>query len=864
MRQSIVQKLRERNHLSSSLLASSFARCNRSNTNNRALLSTRRSKHSVAVQLDYYMSPQFGGVASALVNGLYTKNGLDVSFLPICPVGLELEGVRRHQDSNPDHVTVGSVEQNIFIPTLYQNRDLKVKAVAAMFRRSPLCVASLSDKVHEKDAVIGAHEDTVELMRRIFPDKKVIASPRSSKISDLKSGALDGIQAYLTTEVPTLRRELDGKEPVVAAMEGLNGSKLGYGQTLFVANEALEDQDRRGVVSAFLHATFQGWETVIRNPEDGVKMVEEARKMLKLDDEENDHWYPSEAFQLEMLQQCNDFVSETRAGDRLGVIVPYRFENATRWLLDHQKVEPRFGLDASVWQPPAQLLCGNQLAMEILEDVKASATAFHDTYGRRPSLAVITVGELSRYKDAQRRLQLYNNCTSSWFDKTITGEANGVDVSEINLEMSTTTDALLSQIYALKDYDGIQLMWPLPEHIDSKRVYNAIDIAKDVGGIHFVGQSEIGNKDAYPPVTPDATMALLKKYEVDVKDKKCLVVGCSPIVGSPIAYMLREKGGIVTVAHSQVNAESLEQLTEDADIVFACAGLPGLLKAKWVNGVLINIGATFVEEKDCLVSDVAGDVSHYATQFSSFPGGVVPLSKACLFKNVVQAAWDRMYATGVVEKSWNQRPASLTKTYHFKSYTEALQFAEKVDEMSTIMDHHANMKFEHAYVNGVEVTLELFTFEANVLTEKDFDAARAIDTVADSSDIRMSDHTYELNDESIAKYPASPRGSSKLLRVSSNGNVTHYPNFADIIVDLTKGSHIVFNESRVVDARLFVKGPGGARTEMMILDMGSVDLGAPCDETDLHVMIRTGHLKSGDVFDEIDGKGKVEVVEVKG
>jgi hypothetical protein len=188
----------------------------------------------------------------------------------------------------------------------------------------------------------------VELIQRIFSDQKVVASPRATKISDLKTDKFAGIQAYLTTEVPTLQHEL---EPVVVAMEGHNGARLGYSQTLFTTNEVLVNQDKREILTAFLAISFKRWESVIRSGEEGVKMVEEASKMLKLDDEQNNHWYPSKSFQLEMINHCNDFVKETREGDLLGVIVPTRFDDATKWLLDNPNVDPSFGLDASIWQP---------------------------------------------------------------------------------------------------------------------------------------------------------------------------------------------------------------------------------------------------------------------------------------------------------------------------------------------------------------------------------------------------------------------------------------------------------------------------------------------------------------------------------
>jgi methylenetetrahydrofolate dehydrogenase (NADP+)/methenyltetrahydrofolate cyclohydrolase len=617
MRQFVLQNLRERHPLL------------------RRLQCKLRGKHSVALQLDYYLSPQFGGVAGALVNGLY--DGLDLSFLPICPVGLEQERVRKWQDDNAGSVTLGSVEQNIFIPTLRTNPNLKVKAVAAMFRRSPLCVASLDTK---ERMLIGAHEDTVSLLKRIFPEHEVVASPRSSKITDLIAGKVGGIQAYLTTEVPAIRYSL-GKEPVVVPLEGLNGAKIGYGQVLFAAEEALVG-DRREVVSAFLDATFKGWEMVVRDPNEGVKMVKEAKKMLGLDDEQNDHWHSSAAFELEMLQLCNDYVKETFEGDRLGVINASRWNDATDWLLDDDKsAEENFGLEPSLWQPPSQVLAGNELGRTLMEKAKASATLFRDTYGRKPSLSVITVGELKRYTHAERRLQLYSNTSNSWFSKTKSGEANGFDVTEISLDASTTTDDLLSVLYKLKDQDGIQLMWPLPDRIDKAKVYNAIAVSKDVDGIHYVGQQGIGNRKAFAPVTPAATMALIKKHGVAVQGKKVLVIGRSPIVGSPVANMLLEQGAIVTVAHSDAT-EALEGLVRDAEVIVTCAGCPGLVKAEWIKGEVINVGTTFLDETDSLHSDVDGNIGEYATRYSPVPGGVGPLSAPLLFNNVAQAAWDRM------------------------------------------------------------------------------------------------------------------------------------------------------------------------------------------------------------------------------
>lgn len=247
---------------------------------------------------------------------------------------------------------MGSVEQNIFIPTLARDPQLKTTAVAAMFHQSPLCIASLPGKEADGSGSsqmmkIGVHEDTVELMRRVFPQHEVVASARATKNTDLVSGAFDAIQAYTTTEVPALRLGLD-TDPKVTPLEGLNGTRLGYGQVLFTGDECL-DGDMREVVRAFCEATFEGWKYAIHHPEEAMEHVKEAKKMLGLDDESNDHWHPSDEFELEMLGRCNDLVKGTFEGDRHGVINGLRWDEATKWLLENEGVESGFGLDKDLW-----------------------------------------------------------------------------------------------------------------------------------------------------------------------------------------------------------------------------------------------------------------------------------------------------------------------------------------------------------------------------------------------------------------------------------------------------------------------------------------------------------------------------------
>lgn len=851
------------------------------------------------------MSPQFAGVATALTNGLYEQNDISLNFLPICSVGEEMKNVREAHDavtsstnSDGHHVHIGSVEQNIFIPTLYHNPNLKVKAIAAMFRKSPLCLASISSPQQENDDtdeitnVVGAHEDTVPLLKRILStdtrtnrNQSVVASPRATKNQDLLSGTYQSIQAYTTTEVPTLQRELDEKERkqvIVNMLEGMNGAKLGYSQVLFAPEEHLIDPPKREVLSSFCDATFQGWRMAIRDHEHAAKCVQEARASLGLDEEENDHWVDSgDSFEymVQSVGLCCDHVKETFEADRYGTIQGERWNDATDWLLqgvkgDRVNTEENFGLDNTVWKSPSRLLGGNELARTTLEGAKQSAIEFNHRHDRKPSLAVITLGELSRYKAGNRRLQIYSNNENSWFNKTHVGESNGFEVKEINLPESTSQDELESLLYSLQSdggVDGIQLMWPLPSHIDQGKMYNMIDVERDVDGAHYVGQKELSPKiNALPPVTPNAVMDLIDHYGVELVDKKVVVIGKSRIVGSPLAYMLLRRGAIVTTVHSQVSRDNLKSTVESGDIIVSCAGSPGIIDADWVqpHSTVINVGTNFCEDKDALISDFDGDLSH-CLSVTPVPGGIGPLSVAHLFKNVAKAAWDKKEKLGTVEQNWKKRSGALCRSIHFQDYDSALAFANKVNTMSSDMDHHANMSFSHKCINGVDLDLEFFTYEANEVTEKDYRAASNVDQLlfqeTGQDEIKMKDFTYNLKMSSIAKYPAEPRGSSRLLRVDSNGEVSHYANFTESFHSLIGDAHIVFNESRVANARLSVKRGTDESIEMMVLDLGGNTISRKCNGTKLNVMLRQEGVQLDEVYeDDKEGKFRFKVVEVVG
>ena len=128
------------------------------------------------------------------------------------------------------------------------------------------------------------------------------------------------------------------------------------------------------------------------------------------------------------------------------------------------------------------------------------------------------------------------------------------------------------------------------------------------------------------------------------------------------------------------------------------------------------------------------------------------------------------------------------------------------------------MSIVHKCVNGADLTLSFSSFEAKELTEKDYLAANAIDLLRGGGGhaIKMSDYGYDLQEGTVALFPAESRGSSRLLRVDSRGGVSYHGHFGDAIPSLLKGCHVVFNDSRVLDARLSVELGNGNRVELMV------------------------------------------------
>jgi len=330
----------------------------------------------IRVQLDYFMSSQFAGVAVALQDKLYSKAGLTVEVLPNVDPGEEPAAVLEAQKQTPGAVCVGTIEQNVLFPCVVEN-GAKVTAVAAMFGRSPLCLASLKDgltahhvaSTQGEGLTIGAHVDTVDLLQRIVPKSRVLGVARDEKLTLLASGDIDAVQVYDVMEPLALEAKF-GKPPAVLPLNSCTKGmmELGYSQVVFVPTSLLHDDSRQASLKKFLEVTFAGWKQAIADPKSAAKAV------MALQPTEVDHWVEDLKFTEKTVERCNDYVKMSRLGPSLGVIDPTVWETANKWLAGGSKAKPDASryppLDNSIWGVDPRLMVGDGLARDVINGVR--------------------------------------------------------------------------------------------------------------------------------------------------------------------------------------------------------------------------------------------------------------------------------------------------------------------------------------------------------------------------------------------------------------------------------------------------------------------------------------------------------------
>ncbi len=281
----------------------------------------------------------------------------------------------------------------------------------------------------------------------------------------------------------------------------------------------------------------------------------------------------------------------------------------------------------------AKIIDGKLFAQNLRTDIARRVAELKDKKNVTPGLAVILVGN-----DPASEVYVRNKNKQ-------TIEA-GMRSFEFNLPAETSEEELLKRIFELNnnpEVHGILVQLPLPAHINEDAVINAISPAKDVDGFTIlnVGKLAIGG-DAFIPCTPLGCLMLLRDSVGDLSGKHAIVIGRSNIVGKPMAALLLKESCTVTIAHSKTR--DLPSILKTADIVVAAVGRPNMVKGEWLKqgAVVIDVGINRITQPDGktkLVGDVDfASCEGIASAITPVPGGVGPMTIACLLENTLQAA----------------------------------------------------------------------------------------------------------------------------------------------------------------------------------------------------------------------------------
>ena len=281
----------------------------------------------------------------------------------------------------------------------------------------------------------------------------------------------------------------------------------------------------------------------------------------------------------------------------------------------------------------AILIDGKARAARLRADIATEVSAFCASHGRSPGLAVVLVGE-----DPASQVYVRSKGRA-------TTEA-GMLSREHRLPDTASEAELLAVVEGLNAdpaIDGILVQLPLPRHIDTDRVLAAIDPAKDVDGFHPINAGRLAlGQPALVPCTPSGCLMLIEEALGDISGLEALVIGRSSIVGKPMAALLIAKNATVTIAHSRTR--DLPGHAARADIVVAAVGLPEMVRGEWLKpgACVIDVGINRLGTAgggSRLVGDVHFDSAvERAGHITPVPGGVGPMTIACLLANTLQAA----------------------------------------------------------------------------------------------------------------------------------------------------------------------------------------------------------------------------------
>lgn len=276
----------------------------------------------------------------------------------------------------------------------------------------------------------------------------------------------------------------------------------------------------------------------------------------------------------------------------------------------------------------AQIILGTEIAAQIKSEIAEKIQHYVAQGERAPGLAVILVGD-------NPASQVYVN------NKKKSCEQVGIVSRSFNLESSISEAELLSLIHQLNDddeIDGILVQLPLPEHIRSEYIIEAISPSKDVDGFHpyNIGRLSL-RQPTLRPCTPYGIVTLLEKTGLNLRGKHAVMVGASNIVGRPMALELLILGCTTTIAHRFT--EDLASYIRQADLLIVATGKPHFIKGEWIKkgAVVIDVGINRLDNGK-LVGDVEFEAAKEKASFiTPVPGGVGPMTVAMLMKNTLQA-----------------------------------------------------------------------------------------------------------------------------------------------------------------------------------------------------------------------------------
>lgn len=273
-----------------------------------------------------------------------------------------------------------------------------------------------------------------------------------------------------------------------------------------------------------------------------------------------------------------------------------------------------------------KIIDGKAIAKELREKIKADVAAIDV----QPGLAVILVGN-----DPASHVYVGNKVKAC--------EKAGIKSFESRLPAQVTQDEIHAEIEAFNDnpqVHGILLQLPVPDHLDADALIQSIDPTKDVDGLSFINQGKLiaGDKSGLVPCTPQGSLHLIKSVQQDLSGLHAVVIGRSLLFGKPMAQLLLAENCTVTQAHSRTR--DLEEICKQADILVAAVGRPKMVEGSWVKpgAIVIDVGINRMDDgKLCGDVDYEGALG-VASAITPVPGGVGPMTIACLLGNTVRAA----------------------------------------------------------------------------------------------------------------------------------------------------------------------------------------------------------------------------------